>query len=302
MSLLGGIEGGGTKFVCAVGVGPDQVRAEARFPTTTPDETLSRAVAFFRDLPVSERPVAVGIASFGPVDPLPGSSTWGYITSTPKAGWANTEFAGRIRRELGVPVAFDTDCNAAALAEWRWGAARGLSSFLYLTVGTGLGGGGMVEGRLIHGLLHPEVGHMRLPRHPRDPFPGACPFHGDCWEGLAAGPALRARWGASGETLPEDHPAWEIEVFYLAAGLVNLICSLAPQRLVLGGGVMEQAHLFPRLRAEVQRMLNAYIQSPAILDRIDEYIVPPALGNRAGVLGAIALAERVASGGVRREE
>jgi fructokinase len=302
MRLLGGIEGGGTKFVCAVGVGPDQVHAEVRFPTTTPDETLSRAVTFFRDLPAADRPDAVGIASFGPVDPQPASPTWGYITSTPKAGWANTEFAGRIQRELGVPVAFDTDCNAAALAEWRWGAAQGLSSFLYLTVGTGLGGGGMVEGQLIHGLLHPEVGHMRLPRHPRDTFPGACPFHGDCWEGMAAGPALRARWGAGGETLPEGHPAWEVEAFYLAAGLVNLICSLAPQRLILGGGVMEQAHLFPRLRSEVQRMLNAYIQSPAILDRIDEYIVPPALGNRAGVLGAIALAERVVSGGVRLEE
>lgn len=293
MRLLGGIEGGGTKFICAVGTGPEDIRAESRFPTTSPGETLVRAVEFFATLDPGLRPQAIGIASFGPVDPDPNSATYGLITTTPKPGWANTEFAGFLERELQLPVAFDTDCNAAALGEYRWGAARGLHSFLYLTIGTGLGGGGMIEGKLIHGLLHPEVGHMRLPRFPDDDFTGICPFHGDCWEGMAAGPALQARWGRKAESLPPEHPGWEIESFYLACGLVNLICSLAPQRLILGGGVMSQTHLFPRVRARVLELLNGYIQVPALLTEIDSFIVPPELGGRAGVLGAMALAGRV---------
>jgi fructokinase len=291
MPLFGGIEAGGTKFVCAVGTGPDDLRAETRFPTTTPDETIGRAIAYFEEQAREEPLAAIGIASFGPVDPNPTSPTFGYITTTPKPGWADTDFAGRVRRALGVPVGFDTDVNGAALGEHRWGAAQELDTFIYLTVGTGIGGGGLVNGGPMHGLIHPEMGHVRLPRHPDDAFPGVCPYHGDCLEGMATGPALEARWGRRAETLPADHPAWEIEAHYLAYGLVNFICTLSPQRILIGGGVMDQSHLFPMIRHKVQTLLNGYVQSPEILERIDEYILPPALGSRAGVLGAIALAQ-----------
>jgi fructokinase len=295
MPLWGGIEAGGTKFVCAVGTGPDDLRAEVRFPTTMPEVSIGRAIEFFQQQHEKEPLAAVGIASFGPVDPNPDSSTFGYITTTPKPGWAHTDFAGTIRRALGVPVGFDTDVNVAALGERRWGAAQGLDTFVYLTIGTGIGGGGMVNGKLIHGLVHPEMGHIRIPHdRDRDPYAGACPYHGDCLEGLAIGPALEARWGQRGETLPADHPAWELEAGYLALGLVSIICILSPERIIMGGGVMEQRQLFPLVRGRVRELLNGYLQVPAILDQIDEYIVPPGLGNRAGVLGAIALAQQAA--------
>jgi fructokinase len=294
MPLFGGIEAGGTKFVCAVGTSPDDLRTETRFPTTTPKETIGQAIAFFEgQAQAQQEPLAaIGIASFGPVDPNPDSPTFGYITTTPKPGWAQTDFAGAVGQALSVPVGFDTDVNVAALGEHRWGAAQGLDTFIYLTIGTGLGGGGMVNGKLMHGLIHPEMGHIRPQRHPDDDYSGACPFHGDCLEGMAAGPALEGRWGKRGETLPVDHPAWEIEAHYLAMGLVNFICTLSPQRIIMGGGVMEQAHLFPLIRRKVQDFLNGYVQSPIILAQIDDYIVPPGLGNRAGVLGAIALAQQ----------
>ncbi|ARA94375.1 fructokinase [Rhodothermaceae bacterium RA] len=294
--LFGGIEAGGTKFVCAVGTGPDDLRALTSFPTTTPGETLERAIAFFRDQETP--PEAVGIGSFGPVDPDPASPRYGTITTTPKPGWANTDFAGTIRRALEVPVAFDTDVNAAALGEHRWGAAQGLDTVLYLTVGTGVGGGGLVGGRRLHGLIHPEMGHVFVPRHPDDPFGGTCPFHGVCLEGMASGPAIEARWGQPGRELPPDHPAWDIEAHYLAYAVVNFIVTLSPQRVILGGGVMHQTHLFGSIRTRVQQILNGYVQAPALLDEIDAYIVPPGLGDRAGVLGALALAqEAVEQGG-----
>ena len=295
MPLWGGIEAGGTKFLCAVGTGPDDLRAEVRFPTTTPEASIGRATEFFQQQHEKEPLAAVGIASFGPVDPNPDSPTFGYITTTPKPGWAHTNFAGTIRRALGVPVGFDTDVNVAALGERRWGAAQGLDTFVYMTIGTGIGGGGLVNGKVIHGLVHPEMGHIRIPHdRERDPYAGACPFHGDCLEGLATGVALEARWGQRGETLPMDHPAWELEAEYLALGLVSIICILSPERIIMGGGVMEQRQLFPLVRGRVRELLNGYLQAPAILDRIDEYIVPPGLGNRAGVLGAIALAQQAA--------
>lgn len=288
MELLGGIEAGGTKFVCAVGTGPDDLRAVERFPTTTPDETLARAVAFFRarDPPVA----AVGIGSFGPADVDPGSPTWGHVTSTPKPHWGGADVAGPVALALGVPVGFDTDVNAAALAEHRWGAAQGLGTFVYLTVGTGIGGGAFVGGRRVHGLTHPEMGHLRLPRVAGDDFEGVCPYHGDCWEGLANGPAIEARWGTAPPDLPDDHAAWPLEARYLALGVVNLVLTLSPERVVMGGGVMSAGGLFPRVRAEVQRLLNGYVQAPVLLDGIDGYVVPPGLGDRAGVLGALALA------------
>lgn len=293
MEFFGGIEAGGTKFVCAVGAGPDDVRQEIRYPTTTPAESIGRAIDFFRAVRAQGAMLrAVGIAAFGPLDPNPASATFGYITTTPKPGWARTDFVGPLRAALGIPVGFDTDVNGAALGEGKWGAAQGLETFVYLTIGTGIGGGALVEGRLLHGLMHTELGHIRIP-HDRgdDPFPGVCPYHGDCFEGLACGPAIESRWGQRAETLPPDHPAWALEARYIALALVNTILSLCPQRIILGGGVMAQAHLFPMIRQEVVAFLNSYVQVPAILHDIDSYIVPPGLGNRAGVLGAIALAQ-----------
>lgn len=291
-TLYGGIEAGGTKFVCAVASGPGDVRAEVRFPTTTPAETIGRSISFFQEQAAVTPLAAIGIAAFGPVDPNPLSPTFGFITTTPKPGWANADFAGAVGRALGVPVGFDTDVNGAALGEHRWGAAQGLDTFLYLTIGTGVGGGGMVSGQLMHGLIHPEMGHIRMPRPKDDDFPGICPYHGDCFEGLACGPALKARWGQPAETLPPDHPAWDLEAQTIALGLCNFIFTLSPQRIIIGGGVMAQEQMFPLVRRKVQTLLAGYVQSPAILGAgIDTYIVPPGLGNMAGVLGAIALAQ-----------
>jgi fructokinase len=295
MSLYGGIEAGGTKFICAVGTGPDDLRAQAQFPTTRPEETIPQVLAFFRQQQTHWGPLkALGIAAFGPVDLNPDSPTYGFITSTPKPGWAQYDFAGQVSRALDLPVGFDTDVNGAALGEWRWGAAQGLHTFIYLTIGTGIGGGGMVAGQLLHGLVHPEMGHILIPHdRVRDPFPGVCPFHGDCLEGLANGPALQQRWGMPGKDLPLDHPAWSLEAHYLALALVNYLLVLSPQRVILGGGVMSQPQLFPLLRQEVQALLNGYIKATPILHHIDTYIVPPALGGQAGVLGSIALAQAV---------
>lgn len=296
MPVYGGIEAGGTKFVCAVGTGPDDLRDEVRFPTTSPEECIGKSVAFFREMAAKHGGLAaVGIASFGPVDPAPSSPTFGHITTTPKPGWAHTDLAGPVARALGVPVGFDTDVNGAALGEFRWGAARGLDTFVYITVGTGIGGGAMVNGGLVHGLMHPEMGHV-FPPHDRteDPFEGLCPYHGDCLEGLASGPAIERRWGARAETLPPGHPAWDLEAKYLAHGIVPQIFILSPQRVILGGGVMEQTHLFPKVRRQVREILNGYIQARVLLEDMDNYIVPPGLGNRAGVLGAVALAQRAA--------
>lgn len=289
MPIYGGMECGGTKFVCATGAESGKLLARTEFPATTSAETIARALEFFQAQPHPLQ--SIGIGSFGPVDLDPTSPKFGYITSTPKNGWRDTDLLGAVRRATGLPVAFDTDVNAAALGEARWGAAQGLDTFLYLTIGTGVGGGGMANGRLLHGLVHPEMGHIRVPHDRRaDPFPGGCPFHRDCLEGLVSGPALEARWGQRGETLPPEHPAWDLEAHYIALGLATWICTLSPQRIILGGGVMRQAHLFPRIRAQVLALLNGYIQAPEILERIADYIVPPALGGDAGVLGAIALA------------
>lgn len=289
--LYGGIEAGGTKFVCAMGTESGTLRARVEFPTTSPGETIARALAFFQEQTRQARIAGIGIASFGPVDPNPASAHFGCITSTPKEGWRNVELMGPVKGAFGVPVAFDTDVNAAALGERRWGAARGLDTFVYVTVGTGIGGGGMADGRPLHGMLHPEMGHMRIAHDLiADPFSGVCPFHGDCLEGLASGPAIEARWGGKGQALREDHEAWKLEAHYLALGVNNLICTLSPQRIILGGGVMRHAGLFPLIRRRTRELLNEYIETPEITEHIDEYIVPPTLGDNAGVLGAIALA------------
>jgi fructokinase len=295
--LYGGIEAGGTKIVCAVGGGPGDMRADVRFPTTRPEETIGQMLAFFRAQAAELGALtAVGIAAFGPLDPNPQSPTYGRITTTPKPDWANTDLAGEIQRGLQLPVAFDTDVNGAALGEWRWGAAQGLHTFIYLTIGTGIGGGIMVNGQLLHGLVHPELGHIPLAHNwAADPYKGGCPYHGDCLEGMAAGPAIGERWGKPAYELPAEHPAWELEAHYLALAMQTFIVTISPQRIILGGGVMEQPQLFPKVRQKTVAYLNGYVQNPAILERIDQFIVPPGLGNQAGVLGAIALAQTAVS-------
>ena len=287
-SLFGGIEAGGTKFICAVGSGSQNLTTK-RIPTTTPEETISRVIDFFREQPAIS---AVGIGSFGPLDLNLSSSTYGYITTTPKSGWMFTDITGEIKRTLQIPVGFDTDVNAAALGEYKWGAAQGLANFIYLTVGTGIGGGGMMNGKLMHGLVHPEMGHIRIPHDKSDdPFPGCCPFHNDCLEGLASGTAIEQRWKQHGEVLPVDHAAWTLEAHYLSLAVSNYICTLSPQRIILGGGLMEQAQLFPMIRKNVVQVLGGYVQAREILKDIDNYIVPPELGKQSGILGAIALAQ-----------
>ena len=294
MALLGGIEAGGTKFVCAVGTGPNDIRATARIPTTTPEETLAQVVDFFQQQVGLEGELdAIGIGAFGPVDVRESSSTFGWFLDTPKPNWQQVDFVGAINREFNVPIGFDTDVNAAALGEYQWGNAQGLETFIYLTVGTGIGGGGLVGGQPIHGLLHPEMGHILVPHDLSvDPFPGCCPFHKDCLEGLASGFAMEKRWQKKGISLPEDHPAWALEASYLATGLVNFILVLAPERIIIGGGVMEQKRLFSMVRKQVQDKLNNYLSVPQITKDIEDYIVPPKLGGKAGILGAFALARR----------
>jgi fructokinase len=289
VKVFGGIEAGGTKFVCAVGTGPADLNT-IQFPTTSPEETIRSAIDFFRR-EAGHQLTALGIGSFGPVDLKRASPRYGFITATPKAGWQDTDLAGPLRHALQIPVRFDTDVNAAVLGETRWGAARDVDSCLYLTIGTGIGGGYIGNGALLHGMMHPEMGHIRIPHdYAADPYRGGCPFHGDCLEGLASGPAMQARWERPATELPPGHPAWALEARYLALAIANFVFTLSPERVILGGGVMQQAHLFPLIRAELGTILNGYIQAPRVLTEMDSYVVPPALGNRAGVLGALALA------------
>jgi fructokinase len=290
--LYGGIEAGGTKFVCLLGTGPDEIVGEIRYPTTHPEETIQQAIDFFKPYARNGELAAVGIASFGPVDLNPASPTYGYITTTPKPHWSQVDLHGPILQALNLPVAFDTDVNVAAFGEWYWTPKnRALDPFVYITVGTGIGVGVLANGRPLHGLVHPEAGHFAIPHNwQADPFPGNCPYHGDCLEGLASGPALTRRWGQPAETLPDDHPAWDLEAEYIALALVNLIYAYSPQKIVLGGGVALHPGFHDAVRNKVQRLLNGYVQSPILLEKIDDYIVPPALGNRSGALGAIAMA------------
>ena len=281
---FGAIEAGGTKFVCGVGTGPDDI-VTIEIPTTSPAATIAGVISWLSARSPDGGLVEVGIGSFGPVDLIADSPSWGYITSTPKAAWRNFDLAGAIGKGLGVPVRFDTDVNAALLGEARWGAARDIANCLYLTIGTGIGGGAIVSGRLLHGLTHPEMGHVRIPHDlAEDPFAGVCPYHGDCLEGLASGPAIEARWGVKAEELAPGHPAWALEAKYLAYGIANYVCTLSPERILLGGGVMRRADLYFMIAKELERVLAGYVSKiPAVL--------PPQLGGLAGVLGALALAQ-----------
>jgi len=291
-TLFGGIEAGGTKFICIIASDPDHILEQTRIPTTTPEETLGKTMEFFQPFVSSRQISALGIGCFGPLDLNPASSTYGHITNTPKPGWKYTDVHGILQRALNVRVAFDMDVNSAALGEYTWGANQGCDPSLYITVGTGIGGGYVVNGKPLIGLLNLEMGHLRIPHDTQlDPFPGNCPFHGDCLEGLASGPAIQGRFGSRGESLPDDHPFWEVEAGYIASSLVNFILTLSPKKIVIGGGVMGRAFLFPMVRRKVQELLQDYVVHPFLLQDIEHYIVPPALGNLSGSLGAIALAQ-----------
>lgn len=290
--LYGSIEAGGNKFNCAVGTGPSDIKASVRIPTTTPAETLGACIKFFQEQQSKlGRVAAVGISAFGPLDLKKESRTFGHITKTPKPGWSNTDLVGPVAKALDCQVYIDTDVNGAALAESRWGAGQGLKNLVYLTVGTGIGGGAMVNGSLIHGLIHPEMGHMRVVKHAKDTYAGGCSFHGDCLEGMASGPSLKARWGEMATKLPITDVAWTIEADYIAQGVSTFVCVLSPERVIIGGGVMHQQGLFPLIRTRVLEILNGYVHSPVILENINSFIVPPGLGDNAGVLGGFALAE-----------
>jgi fructokinase len=300
--VVGGIEAGGTKFVCAVGRRPEDVREPRnRREFATGDNSsrlIHRVIEWFQDKQRHQPLSAIGIASFGPVDLVSGSPRFGHITSTPKPGWANTDLVGPIQQALGnIPVGFDTDTNGAGLGEYFWGRAAGLDDFVYITIGTGIGAGGMVGGQLLHGLVHPESGHLRLPRIDGDAFKGACKYHGDCWEGLCSGEAIRQRTGVLAEELPPDHPAWAYEAQYIGYAIANIVCTLSPRRVIVGGSVSKGGRLgedalFRAVRQHVQTVLNGYVVSPALLgDGIHDYIVPPLLGDDAGVCGAIALGQ-----------
>jgi fructokinase len=287
MSVFACIEAGGTKFVAGIVSDTHEILESVRINTTSPHETLNATIGWLKAAAARHGGIlAAGIASFGPVELNRGASNWGHITATTKPGWSHTDFAGRVSRELGVPVGFDTDVNGAALAEARWGAAQGQKVSVYLTVGTGIGGGAIVDGKPLQGLSHPEMGHIRPSRHLDDmDFVGVCPFHGDCLEGLANGPAIIARWGHSLSDLPADHPGHEIIAWYLAQMVVTLQSIMEPGRIIIGGGVTGTPGLLDRIRAQAAQLGSSYFRGKAT-----DIVVAPGLGDKAGLLGALALA------------
>ena len=293
--LIAAIEAGGTKFNCAVGTGPDDIRSQVRIETTTPTETLREVVDYLEHASREFGTLsAIGVGCFGPLDLQRNSETYGYITTTPKEGWKYTDLLGTLKECFHVPIGFDTDVNAAALGEHLWGNGQHCEPLVYLTVGTGIGGGVLLRGEPHHGALHPEIGHLMVPQVMSEaPNPeGVCPFHGGCLEGLISGPAIEARWGAPASSLGADHACWGEFSSLMALALMNLTLTLAPQRIILGGGVMHQNQLFPMIQEELQRMLNGYLQTRELMEGIANYVVPPGLGDRAGVLGAMALGQQ----------
>lgn len=287
MKHYGALEAGGTKMVLSWLDENGQMLERLSIPTREPENTMPAMIDFFREHPID----ALGIGCFGPLDLNPASPTFGSITATPKLSWRNYPILDAFKTALNVPVALDTDVNGAALAEARLGAARGLSSCLYVTVGTGIGGGLVIGGEPVHGLMHPEVGHQLIMPLPEDPSPdGFCPYHKHCLEGLAAGPAIEKRWGISAKELPHDHPAWELETAYLAQMCHNAIMTFSPEKIILGGGVMQQSFLFPLIRRKTLELLGGYVSSPAVDAGLEDYIVAPGLGVNSGVMGAYLLA------------
>ena len=283
--VYGALEVGGTKMVCALGTEDGTIKEQISIPTGNPDETISEILKYFKDKGIA----ALGVASFGPVDLDRESPTYGYITTTPKPGWGNYDLVGTIRNALNVPVGFDTDVNGSLLGEVTYGDSKDLSDVVYITVGTGIGGGVITNGNLIHGMLHPELGHMLMRVHPSDKYSGKCPYHKNCLEGMASGPAVEERWGKRGEELSGCSEVWELEAYYLGQAVVNLILTLSPKRIILGGGVMHQEQLFAMIRKEVKQQLNGYVRT-ALLEDMDNYIVPASLNDDQGIMGCIKLA------------
>ncbi len=288
-----GIEAGGTKFNCIIAEDPESILAEKRIATTDPEQTMQEVIQFIRQTTISsnQKFQSIGIGSFGPLDLDPESPAYGSITSTPKTAWKNFNIKKAFENALQIPAAIDTDVNAAAYGEFLWGAGKGKAHVLYLTIGTGIGGGFVVNGNPYHGMLHPEMGHIYLSNSTKnDSFKGVCPYHGNCFEGLASGPALQSLWGIEASQLEKDHPAWEQEAQVIALALCSYICILSPDIIILGGGVMQQTQLFPLIHKKVPELLNSYVQADLITKKIDTYIVSPGLGSKSGVLGALALA------------
>ncbi len=282
--MLAGIEAGGTKFVCAVGDENGYIVERIQIPTTVPEETLQHVVNFFKRYEIK----AIGIGSFGPVDVNPESPTYGYITSTPKTAWKNFPLVQSLKDAFPVQIGFNTDVNAAALGEATFGAAKGLDSCLYITIGTGIGAGAIVQGKLLQGYTHPEMGHILVRRHPNDHYQGKCPYHHDCLEGLAAGPAIEERWGDKGINLVSREEVWQLEAYYIAQALMQYIMILSPKKIILGGGVMHQNQLFVYVYQHLKDILNEYVSLP----ELSEYIVSPGLGDNAGIIGSLLLAKQ----------
>lgn len=294
--LIAAVEAGGTKFNRAVGTGPDDIRSQVRIETGSPTETLREVMEFLEGSAREFGKIsAIGVGSFGPLDLHPSSETYGYITTTPKEGWKYTDLLSEMKECFHVPIGLDTDVNAAALGEFTWGNGKGCDPLVYLTVGTGIGGGALFRGEPLHGTMHPEMGHLMVPQVLSDaPNPdGICPFHGNCLEGLISGPAIAARWGAPAETFEPEHACWGEFASLMALALMNITLTLSPQRIILGGGVMHQTHLYPMIQEELQRMLGGYLETTELVERIQHYVVHPALGDNAGLLGAMALGKHM---------
>lgn len=290
--LYGGIEAGGTKFVCAIGTRPDDLEDLVEIPTRDPESTIQEVTRFFLDHCNADKALTtLGIGSFGPLDLNTSSPNFGCISRTPKNGWDNVDLLGKFKNALNTPVILDTDVNAAAIGERAWGAAVGLDHFLYVTIGTGVGVGAIMSGELLTGSHHPEMGHMLIPRGENEPdaFDGVCPFHSACVEGLASGSAIVQRWGARLEEFEPDHLSWQLEADYLSSFFSNLTFSFQPQKIIVGGGVMQQS-LLEMVRDKLHAKLGGYQAALSDRDALDTYLVTPKLGHRAGVLGAIALA------------
>ena len=285
MAIMAAVEAGGTKFNCGLGDENGNIIDQVSIPTTTPEETMKKVIEYFKDKKFD----VMGVGSFGPIDPIKGSKTYGHITKTPKAYWSDYNLIGELKKHFDVPMEFDTDVNGAALAEAWWGAGKGFKNVMYITVGTGIGAGATVDGKMLQGLTHPEMGHISVKRHPEDTFEGTCSFHGDCLEGMPEGPAIEKRWGKKGIELAEDNRVWEMEAYYLSQALVNYILILSPEKIIMGGGVMKQKQLFPLIHKNVKEMLNGYVDKKEILEDIENYIIYPGLGDYAGFIGSFAL-------------
>ena len=284
---LGALEAGGTKMVCAIGDESGKIYEQVSIPTETPEITMPKLISYFEERKIE----ALGIGCFGPIDPDKKSETYGYITSTPKLAWADYNIVGTMEKSLMIPVGFDTDVNGSVLGEVTFGQAKGKKCVVYVTIGTGVGAGIYIEGKLLHGMLHPEAGHILLSKREDDTYEGKCPYHKTCMEGLAAGPAIQERWGKRAADLKDDERVWDLEAYYIAQAIVNYILILSPQMIILGGGVMHQEQLFPKIRSYVKKMMNGYIKTKEMAD-LDHYIVPASLHDDQGIMGALELGRR----------